>query len=282
MNIKIITDSASDIELDFAKQNDITILPVEITFEDNGYYDGLNITKDEFYKKLMNCKTLPKTSLINQMRWQEVFSKKASDTNTTYLIMPMSKELSGSYNAAKLALAEIGNPKNLVLLDTNQITITQGAIIIETIKLIKTCTKLEEVLEKVNYLISHCVLLAYVDDLKYLKMGGRLNSSAAIIGSMLQIKPILTFTDGKIDAVAKAIGSTKACKTIIEKTLKNIDTNYPIYFGRTYYTEPLETFKKLCEKQLPLTGNEQTLVLGATVGTHIGPSAVGIVYFKKD
>lgn len=279
MKIKIITDAASDLEADYIKQNNIIVLPVEITFGDKSYLDGVNITKNEFYEQLINCKQLPKTSLINSSRWQEVFEAQSKDT--TYLVMPMSKELSGSFNAAKMALNEMGNPKNFILFDLNQITISQGAIIMEAIKVINSGVSLDEIINKVNYLINHCVLLAYVDDLKYLKMGGRLNTTTAFIGGMLQIKPIVTIENGKVEMIAKAIGSSKACKTIINMFLKNRDENYPTYFGRAFYEKPLTEFKTLCEKSFNVTGLEQTLTIGATVGTHVGPGAVGIVYFKK-
>ncbi len=279
MKIKIITDAASDIPNEFIKQNNIIVLPVEITFNDTSYLDGVNITKNEFYEKLIDCKQLPKTSLINSTRWQEVFETQSSDT--TYLVMPMSKELSGSYNSAKMALEEMGKPSNFILFDLNQITIAQGAIIMETVKLINNYSNLEQIVNGVNNLINKCVLLAYVDDLKYLKMGGRLNTTTAFIGGMLNIKPIITIKDGKVDVVTKAMGTSKACKTIISLFLKNRDENMPIYFGRAYYEKPLEEFKSVCKACFKLSGTEKTLTIGATVGTHVGPGAVGIVYFKK-
>ena len=271
MKIKIITDAAYEIPNEFIKQNNIIVLPVEITFNDTSYLDGVNITKNEFYEKLIDCKQLPKTSLINSTRWQEVFEAQSADT--TYLVMPMSKELSGSYNSAKM-----GNPSNFILFDLNQITIAQGAIIMETVKLINNYSNLEQIVNGVNNLINKCVLLAYVDDLKYLKMGGRLNTTTAFIGGMLNIKPIITI---KVDVVTKAMGTSKACKTIISLFLKNRDENMPIYFGRAYYEKPLEEFKSVCKACFKLSGNETTLTIGATVGTHVGPGAVGIVYFKK-
>lgn len=279
MKISIITDTASDLPDNFIKENNIVVLPVEITFGNTSYLDGVSISKEEFYRQLMACKQLPKTSLINATRWQEIFEGQPSDT--TYFVMPMSKELSGSYNAAKMALEEMGNPKNFILFDLNQITLSQAAIIMETVKLIKQNLPLDTLLNKINYLINHCVLFAYVDDLKYLRMGGRLSGATAFIGGMLNIKPIITIKGGKVEMVSKAMGGTKACKTIINMILENYDSNMSIYFGRAYYENPLNEFKLLFEKSFKLIGNEQVLTIGSTVGTHVGPGAVGVVYFKK-
>lgn len=281
MKVRIITDSSAELEKDYAAKNNIKIMPIEVIFNDGNYFDGEDIAKDEFYEKLINNKELPKTSLINESRWVETFNECQSDANTLFVVMPISKELSGSHNAARMALNSINNPENIVLIDTNNVTFALGALIMETVKLAKTTKTKEELVDGINNLITKLTLLAYIDELKYLKYGGRLSSTAAAVGGMLKIKPIVTLSEGKVFLIHKALGIQKASTYIISRTVSERDERYPIYFGYAYKKSELEDFKRKYCSPLNLTGNESTLAIGPTVGTHVGPGAVGLIFFKK-
>lgn len=276
--VKIITDSASDIDFQLAKESGVHIIPVEIIFEDKTYLSG-EISNAQFYEMLENCKVLPKTSKITDVKFCEIF-KPYANTGDDVLYFSMGAKLSGTYESA-LRAKEILNAKNIHVIDTDNITFGQGAIILETLRLIRQNMPLDKIFEKIEFFKKSVSVIAVIGDLKYLKLGGRLSGVAAIVGTLIKVKPVIRIKDGLVINVHKAIGMKKACEYIIEQAVNDRDENYPVYYAHANSPEKLNNFLETLNGRLPLPEKNGVFELGNTVGLHVGPDSIGLLYFKK-
>jgi len=280
MKIKIITDSSADLAEEFIKENDISVLRMKITFGNEEYVEGVTITKDEFYEKLQSYKEFPKTSQINENEFLEEY-KKCIDKYDKIIVLPISSALSGTYENAVKAAQNLKS-KNIHIIDSLGVSFTLGAVIIETIKLIKQSLTFDKLLQKIDYLIKHIRVLAVADTIKYMRAGGRLKAASAIIGTILNIKPVITVNKiGEAVSCHKALGIKRAYIYIVENAkIRNFD--YPVYFIYTTPIEVLDNFIKEYKDELKLEGNEQTGQVGSIVGAHVGPSCIGVIYFANN
>lgn len=278
MDIRIITDSACDIDRNYAEQNNITILPMGIVFDDEIYEDGIDLSIEEFYSKMAKSDNLPKTNQVNEYAFTKALEP-YKNTDTLVLVMTISSHLSNTFNSALSAVKNM-EMQNAFTIDTGLVTFAQGALIIETLKLAKSINDRDELISKVNALKNKIKLLAVVDDLHNLRAGGRLSASAEFIGSLLRIHPILTLKE-KIEPISKQIGLAKCNKYMVNESL-NRDKSYPVYFGHTHCEEKVRDFMNKYSKELDLKGDEFVLNIGPTVGTHAGAGAYGFAYFIED
>jgi len=280
MKLKIMIDSASDITQKEAQDLGVLFMPIEVRFEDEEYLDGINLMPEEFFEKLEKSSSLPKTSLINEYRWEEAFSEATKD-GSELLVLSLSSGLSGGYNAAKQA-AEKFNGKVQVV-DTLSATIGERLLLNYAITLAKKDLSLNEVADLLNAAKAKLNITAFVGTLKYLKMGGRISGAAAVVGEMLKIMPLIAVIDGKVKNIGKAMGTKKASiqiRNIVRD--KGINFNMPfclVYSGENQ--ENLNAFKKECsclweENKAEIPVHK----MGSTIGTHVGPGAVGIAYFE--
>ena len=274
--IKIIADSTCDLTNNEAQKLGVQIIPMKVLIDGEEYVSGKNLFAEEFYQKLETCKKLPQTSLITEFEYEEILSD-ALKKNEQVFVMCLSSKLSGSYENLQKACNEINSSK-LEILDTQSVTFAYKALVVEAVKLSKICNDVKELKENMEILCTKVKLLAAVDNVKYLIKGGRLSLMKGIAVKALNIKPIVTLKDGKLDVVAKGIGTGNAIKNLI-KQIQNIDKSKPIYFGHSNDLVKLNMLKKTC-KQLGINSDD-TSVVGPVIGTHAGPSCVGVVYFEK-
>lgn len=280
MSITLITDSSSDITLELEKELDIRILNMPINFGKEEFIDRVTLSTTDFYNKLANCTELPKTSMINSYTFKDAFEEELKKGNEV-ICLPIASALSVTYSQAVQAAQEIGSDK-IAVLDPNATTFSLKAIVTETVKYIKSGLTFSEVVEKTKQLIKNVRLIAVIDVLKYLKAGGRLSSTSAFIGTLLNIKPIIVLDGGAVKPIAKCVGNAKGYQYIINHLLKEkIDTGHDFYFGHSNNEELAHDFKKLVDKKVT-QNNFHISNIGATVGTHTGPNCVGIAYFVKD
>lgn len=279
MKIKFITDSAADIPQKYAEEHEITIIPMSINFDTDSYEDGVNMTAEEFYAKLRKCTRLPKTNQINEYTFTEAL-KPYAGTDTLTVLITISSELSNTYNSAKAA-AESLAADNLLVVDSSFASFAEGAFVIEAQKIAENgdFTK-EELSEKLEDLKSRIKLYAMIDDLKYLKYGGRLSASSMFVANMLHIKPIVIIKK-KVEVVSKQLGMTKAFRFMLDK-LKSRDPDYPVYFGCSDCEEEAKRFmEKAVRENEGLKPFEYIADVGPTIGTHAGPGCIGLAFIEK-
>lgn len=278
--VHIITDSTSDISQELAMVLGIDVIPLSVNIEGVDYIDGFTISNQEFFEKLRNSKVLPKTSAPSPKAFLDAINKYPS--NEEILIMTISSDVSGTYNSAKLAVDEL-NRGNIVLLDTRQATIGLHALVQSAVIFRNQGDNLKTIVSKVKEISTRIVVQAAFEDLKYLRMGGRLPFIQAALGTVINLKPIITMKDGVVHAHSKTVGMKRALNYLVRNLEKNaVDYTLPTFIGHTDNLEMFEKFKSFIKYVKPEFPLDRTASIGLTVGTHAGPGCVGIVYFTKE
>lgn len=275
--IKIIADSTCDLTNEEAKSLGVQIIPMKVLIDEEEYISGVNLTADEFYQKLANCKKLPQTSLISDFEYEQILTKGLKQNDQVF-VMCLSSKLSSSFSNLERVYNEINSP-NLEIFDTLSVTFAYKAMVFEAVRLAKECKNAKELKEKLQESCKNLKLLAVVDNVKYLIKGGRLSLMKGLAVTALNIKPILTIKDGKLDVVSKGIGFGNALKTLT-KQIKSIDTTKTVFYGHSNDLPKLEMLKKLTIPQFDIKTHD-TSIVGPVIGTHTGPGCVGLVYFEK-
>lgn len=280
MGIRIITDSTSDIDVVQAKKLGVTIIPLKVIFGDKEYKDGVDISIEGFYDKLVTAEKLPTTSQPSPDDFLSSFleAKKANDSVVVILI---SGKLSGTVQSAVIA-KELAEYEDIHIVDS-QITITGLRFLVEhAVKLRDEGKSATEIALALEDLKDRIVLLAMMDTLEYLYKGGRLSKSSAILGSLLKFKPIITLKDGVIAVVGKERGTNKGIAKILEiiEERGHIDENYPLYFGFTAEDSKTKQLMDSVKERFGFTSGSIHPV-GCVVGTHAGPGACVITFISK-
>ena len=277
--IKILTDTSCDLSYKQAEALDIEILPITVSFGQEVYTPLEDLSNEEFYEKLSKAETLPKTAQVTPAKFEEEFTRHIENGDEVIGLF-ISKELSGTYNNAVMAKNMIGSDK-IHIVDTNNTTFGLALIIKEACKMRGSGMSAESIYNKITELSKRVVLLASVETLKYLKMGGRLSATSAFVAGVLGIYPIISVVDGKVQSVGKARGRVAANKFIEDKINEiEISSDYGVTFGHSDRYDLCKQFEKQLEKYLNKKDSLRCEI-GSVIGTHVGPGALGIAFIKK-
>ena len=222
---------------------------------------------------------LPKTAQITPVEFEEIF-KKYLEAGDEIVVLPISKEMSGTYNNALIA-KEFFPDAPIYIVDTLNVTFALALIVDLAVRARDEGLDAKGIYDRINDLKGRVRLYAMIGDLKYLRLGGRLSSAGAVVGTLLGIKPIICIRDGKVIGIDKARGLKAAYQTVINYARNDgIDAAYPVYFGHSDFPEALEELKQLAFEQLEI-GESFACDIGPIVGTHAGPGAVGLAFIAK-
>lgn len=282
--IRIVVDSASDIDLKEAEEKGITLIPIEVSFGEDTYLDGVNLSHSEFFYKLVESDELPKTSQINSYHFEEVFERLINEGDEV-LCITLSSKLSGTYNNACVAGKKFKD--KVCVLDSLNACIGERILCEYAVRLVKeNKLSLKEIEKELNEKKKRIELLAIVGTLKYLKKGGRISSVVAFTGEMLSIKPVVSIVNGVVKMVGKARGSKRGNNLLVEKinSCGGIDFSYPYATGYSGLTN--DFLKKYLEDSKGLWIDETSYIpmyqIGSTIGTHVGPGAIAVAFFSKE
>ena len=277
--IKIITDSASDIVDN--KREDLVILPVSITFGEEEFQDGITLTHEMFYEKLIECDALPVTSQVSPFAFEEAF-REAVEAGHQVIAVTLSSKLSGTWQSACIAAEKFGDKVRVV--DSENASLGQHALVEYALRLKDAGLSFEEVTQRLNADKGRIRLVALLDTLEYLKKGGRISKAAAMAGNLLSIKPVIAIQGGEVAILGKARGSRQGNNLLAEQITKTggIDFEKPFFLGYTglddsmlkKYIADHEAFWKSSVDAL------ETSSVGGTIGTHVGPGAIGVAFFS--
>lgn len=278
MAVKIITDTMCDVPASYAEQYGIKIMPLTVHFGTESFKDGIDITKEEFYKKLEKAEELPTTSQVPPIEFLEAFKEELSRGNEIICING-SGQLSGTYNSAVLAKNQLDSDK-IYVIDSEGVTMGAGMLAIKAARLAEQGLGAEEINREIKESIHRMKYFFIVDTLKYLHKGGRISLSASVLGSVLNIKPIITMKDGKLDLIDKARGIKKALSTTFEMFQEKGWTLEGKVVGINHTAAPANL--ALLEEYLVKEYKVKEIIrgeVGSVVATHAGPGAVAI-YFE--
>ena len=281
MAVRIITDSGFDVP--DASDARLTVLPLSITFGDTTYADGVDLTNDRFFELLIESDELPKTSQATPYAYTQIFEQVRAAGDEA-VVITLSSGLSGTYQSALTAAADY---PEVHVVDSKNVTIAQGILVQYALRLVDEGRTAAEVASMVESARERLVLLALLDTLEYLTRGGRIPKSVGAIGELLSIKPVVGVRDGEVVMLGKARGSKNGRNLLHQEVEKNgIDFTMPVLIGysglsdkllRKYLEDNRAIWEdKVAEEDLPITS------VGATVGTHVGPNAIALAFFRRE
>ena len=280
-DITIITDSASDLSQN--NKNGITVLPMTISFDNETYDDGVTLTPDNFYMKLIESSTLPKTSQVSPYAFSEAYEK-ALEHSDQVIVITLSSKLSGTYQSACIAAEDYQD--KVYVIDSENVTVGEQLLINYAFSLIQQGLDAKAITQQLNTIKKRIHLVALLDTLEYLKKGGRISGSTAFLGNILSIKPVIAIADGEVAFLGKARGSKQGNNLLIEqiKTYGGIDYELPVLLGYTGCSQILmdkyiKDSSALWEGKMDIPPVVQ---VGATIGTHIGPGGIAVAFFSKE
>lgn len=275
MAITILTDTMCDVPQEYVERCNIRVLPLLVNFGEESFRDGIDITADEFFKRLEASEELPKTSQINPPQFESVFREEIGNNNTVIGILGSSK-LSGTYNSAIIAKNMVDND-NIHIIDSEAVTLGAGLLVIKASRLAKEGRTAEEIVNEIEEAKKRLKQFFIIGNLKYLYKGGRISLSASVIGSILNIKPIITTVDGKLEMLEKTRGIKKAISMMMDMIKDNGWTldDKVIGINHTLCPEHMDYIEELIHiqyKPREIIRGE----VGSVVGTHAGPGCVAL------
>lgn len=279
MGVQIVTDSTADIPKSMAQRLGIEIVPLKVHFKDKQFIDGVDIDSPTFFKMMRESKDIPTTSQVNPEEFEPIF-RRIRDKGDEILGIFISSKMSGTAQSAFIARQTLGD-EGIHLVDTGTVTFAEGLLVLEAVDMAKNGMDAASIAARLEELKTKCRLYAVVDTLEYLKKGGRLSPASAILGTVLNIKPIITVEDGLVDAVGKARGTQKAFAWMeqqMEKTGQTLNGKR-VAVGHSDSPEKLAQLKEwLFARWSPA----ETVVseIGTVVGTHAGPGCTGFAFIE--
>ena len=278
MPVRIITDSTVDIASKYSSL--FTVVPLTVSFGETDYIDGVTISKQEFYRKLTSAPELPKTSQATPEAFIEVF-RELQEKGGEAVAITVSSRLSGTYQSACLAAEDFPNVR---VVDSLNVSIGSRILAEYALRYSSDGMGLDELARHLSQKREKIGLVAMVDTLEYLKKGGRISGAAAFAGGVLGIKPVVTTKDGVLTVLGKARGSKKANNLLAEQIRKDgVDFSMPLLLGYTGLSDDMLQ-QYIADSQSLWKGHIASLdcvQLSSVIGTHAGPGAVVVAYFKS-
>lgn len=279
-DLKIICDSLADIPRNLVKRYDIEVIPLTIIINDVEYKDGQNITNEEFYKLIKNCNEIPKTSQATYVQFAEIF-KKYIDKGKKILYISGSSKVTGTYQSAMVTKNDLQG--EIHIFDSLNLSYGCGAQVVTACEMNEEGKSIDEIIKKLEEIRDNILVLFAVDNLDYLKKGGRLSASKAVIGSMLSIKPILQMQDGFIVNIDQARGHKKVISKMISMAkdyIKDDIENKRIGIAHGDNVSEFEKLKDAIKNELGFSKISETEI-GPSIGSHTGGGTIGLCIWDK-
>lgn len=278
MAIKIITDSSADIPESLIEKYGIEIIPLTVNFEDKSYLDKVEISSLEFYDKLSKVEKLPTTSQASPGVLVEAFKKQLEVADELIAIF-ISASFSGTYSSALVAKEMIGTDK-IYIVDSGTACAGHCMLVLEAVKLVNEGLRASEVFNKLEEIKSKISIYAGVDTLKYLEKGGRLSKGAAVVGTILNVKPIIRVKTGKIESIDKVRGRAKVFKWLDDFIESNVNPQNKTV--GVYYSVNEEAAIELKNLLIEKYNVKDVFIgeIGPVIGAHVGPNALAIAYYE--
>ena len=278
--IAILTDSASDITPDMIEGLDVTVIPIRLKIGENNYKDGVNLSKKEFWHKLLTENVVPKTAQPSPAEFRDYYEELFNKGYEKIISIHISSKMSGTQQVAKVAREMLKREKDIIIVDSKSVTFGQAYQVLEAAKMIKAGVKLEDILTRLYEIADKMKVYFAVSDLTYLEKGGRTGRASSVIGNLLKLRPVLKLEDGEVSLETKTFGERGAI-SYMEKIIKNEGRNsiylYTAWGGTNQELHNTDILKKTADtmRKIEYKGRFE---IGATIGSHSGPVfGIGII-----
>ena len=277
--IRLIVDTSADYTLKELEERNFTIVPLTVMINGKSYLDTIELDRNELYEMMEAGADFPKTSQPSPQMFAEIFEDAKAKGDDVICIL-LSSALSGTCQSAHLA-KNMTDYDNIHIIDSLSATHAIRIMADYALKLINEGLSASEVAERVEAMKSKVRILAAVDTLDYLCKGGRVSKTAATIGNLANLKPLIAVNaEGKVEVIGKCIGRVKALNQLLKLLQeKEVDTDIPLYTLYAYGTETTEKLEKKLESENYTVADR--LQIGSTIGAHVGPGAAAIIFVEK-
>ena len=276
--IRIITDSAADLSPAEYAQLNITCIPLTVMFGESEYRENVNLSKDQFYELLLSSDFPPKTAQPSPQYLMDLFEE-AHESGDGAIYISISSAISGTYQTALMTQNMLGY-EDCHVVDSRSATGGQRLLVQYAAQLRDEGKTADEIIAGIEEIRSRITLFACIDTLEYLYKGGRISQTVYKLGTLANIKPIITLEpDGSISIPAKAMGMRKGMDTLAKHAgARPFDPAFPFYVMYTNNREVARNLAKKLESVGILVPENRIIQVGAAIGSHIGPDACGLVY----
>ena len=271
MTVRIVTDSTCDLPADIINKYRISVIPLYINVGSQGYLDGIDITRQEFYQKLPVFPTQPTTAVPSAQKFHSVYTALADEGATDVLSIHISTALSAIHNVAQVAAQEITSTR-VTVIDSRQLSLGTGFLVELAARLAEAGHSLEQIVSALNEQIKRTYVFAALDTLEFLRRSGRMNRFLANFGTLLQIKPILRMHDGKPET-EKVRTRDRALHRVVD-ILRSLGALERLAIVHTNAHERVAQLRALAADLLPAE-DIWTMDITPVIGAHIGPGAIG-------
>lgn len=279
-DLKIVCDSLADVPENLIKRYDIEVIPLTIRINDVEYKDGENLSNEEFYKLIKEYKEIPKTSQATYIQFKEIFEKYINQGKKILYISGSSK-VTGTYQSAMVTKNDLEG--EIHIFDSLNLSYGCGAQVVTACEMNEEGKSIDDIIKKLEEIRNNILVLFAVDNLDYLKKGGRLSASKAVIGSMLSIKPILQMQDGFIVNIDQARGHKKVILKMIDMAkefVKDDVENKRIGIAHGDNEIEFGKLKEAIKNELDFNKFAEAKI-GPSIGSHTGAGTIGLCIWNK-
>lgn len=273
MAIRIVTDSTSDLTPELAEALGVTVVPANVIIDDVNYRDGVDLTSDEFYRRLLAGPSLPTTSQPSVGTFQAAYQE-IIDQGDEIVSIHVSGKLSGTVNSAAQAKSSLGDDAPIEVIDSGGASIALALIIAAAAESVDGAGSYRELAEQVRRDLPRTTAVFALDTLEYLQKGGRIGKAQAFVGTLLSVKPILTLLDGEVHPLERPRNHQRAMRRLAELTREKAPA---ARLGIAYSTDEAwaAELRDSLSDIIP-ADRVMTLRFGPALGTYVGPRAVGV------
>jgi DegV family protein with EDD domain len=278
MVIKIVTDSTADLPADLIKELDIAVVPEYLRFGDQVYRDHVDINEDQFYQRLINGSIHPQTAQPAPQDFANVYSSLSREADTIISIH-LSRKLSGTYSSAVQGKSTISSTCHIEVIDSQTVSIALGLVVIQAAKMAKAGLTLKQIVDELGRVIANVHIVMLFDTLKYLAKGGRIGKGKALLGALLNVKPLLTVKDGELVPSGQVRTRSKGTDLLVNFVKNAAD----IEDLAVLYSTTLDEARLLVERVSKTWGQERVILarLGPALGVHGGPGVLAVAFRQK-
>ena len=274
--IQIVTDSSAYLPADLVQQHHIHVIPLKVHFGEQTYRDEIDLSHEEFYRMLAEAETLPTTSQPSAGEFFDLYSKLSKDGHEIISIH-ISSKLSGTISSAQSAKEMLPEAK-ISIIDSASTAMGLGLMALTAARAAEEGKTAAEIVAAVEKMIKAMNVVFVVDTLEYLQKGGRIGGAAALVGTLLKVKPILCLKDGRIEPLDKVRSKRKALARLLEVTEECVEPGTPVRVAVLHAQVPDEARELEKKVRARFDCAEYYFAeLGPVLGTHTGPGVVGLV-----
>jgi DegV family protein with EDD domain len=274
--IGIVTDSSADIPADIRSLHSVTVVPLTIRFGDESFTDGVDLDNAGFWSRLRSSDGLPETAAPSAGAFMDTYEALAREGAEGIVVLTLSSRLSATHQSAVIAAENMADDIPVRVIDSKTVTIGLGLGVIAAAERAAEGGDLEQVVAAASECLESVELLAVLDTLEFLRRGGRIGSAQALLGGLLDVKPLITVEDGVVAAAGRVRTRTKARAAIVERAASNASARRMAVFhgDAADVLELVEAVRELAQTDVLVAE------LGPVVGTHAGPGTLGLAYSR--